>query len=187
MFTGLVQEIGTIRRVETAGGAGDLRLTIAFQTIERSRLGLGASICVDGVCLTVAALDGDGFTADVSGETLRITTLGSKKAGARVNLEPSLRAGDSLGGHWVSGHVDGVADRELHEPQLRPFHPPRAHRAVERGLARGVGGETLVSEADHDRGDERDDCRRREVLERGLGDQRGCNGVRGHDVVPRLR
>jgi len=110
MFTGLVQEIGTIRRAQPAGGDGDLRLTIAFQSIERSRLELGASICVDGVCLTVAALGGDSFTADVSGETLRVTTLGAKQAGARVNLEPSLRAGDSLGGHWVSGHVDGVAE-----------------------------------------------------------------------------
>jgi len=110
MFTGLVQEIGTIRRVEPIGGGGDLRLTIAFQSIEPSRLELGASICVDGVCLTVAALAGDSFTADVSGETLRVTTLGSKQAGARVNLEPSLRAGDSLGGHWVSGHVDGIAE-----------------------------------------------------------------------------
>jgi riboflavin synthase len=64
---------------------------------------------VDGVCLTVAELGDDIFTADVSGETLRVTTLGAKGAGARVNLEASLRAGDSLGGHWVSGHVDGVA------------------------------------------------------------------------------
>ena len=62
------------------------------------------------MCLTVAALDGPSFAADVSGETLRVTTLGAKRAGARVNLEPSLRAGDSLGGHWVSGHVDGVAE-----------------------------------------------------------------------------
>jgi riboflavin synthase len=110
MFTGLVQEIGKIRRVEPIGGGGDLRLTITFESIERSRLELGASICVDGVCLTVAALDGNSFTADVSGETLRVTTLGGKQAGARVNLEPSLRAGDSLGGHWVSGHVDGIAE-----------------------------------------------------------------------------
>ncbi len=73
------------------------------------RLELGASICVDGVCLTVAQLDADSFAADVSGETLRVTTLGDKRAGSFVNLEPALRAGDSLGGHWVSGHVDGVA------------------------------------------------------------------------------
>jgi riboflavin synthase len=108
MFTGLVQEVGEIRKVEPRGG--DVRLEVGFRILEATRLGLGASICVDGVCLTVAALDGKCFAADVSGETLRVTTLGAKRAGARVNLEPSLRAGDSLGGHWVSGHVDGVAE-----------------------------------------------------------------------------
>jgi len=112
MFTGLVQEVGEIRAIEPRGapGSADARLVVGFRTIERSRLSLGASICVDGVCLTVTALDSDSFAADVSGETLRVTTLGARKAGSRVNLEPSLRAGDSLGGHWVSGHVDGVAE-----------------------------------------------------------------------------
>jgi riboflavin synthase len=113
MFTGIVQEIGAIARIETRGNAGapaDLRIEVSFATIARERLNLGDSICVDGVCLTVAALGASSFHADVSGETLRLTTLGAKSAGARVNLEPALRAGDSLGGHWVSGHVDGVAE-----------------------------------------------------------------------------
>lgn len=112
MFTGLVQEVGEIRRLEPRNGAGgaDARLVVGFRAIERARLELGASISVDGVCLTVAQLDADSFTVDVSGETLRVTTLGDKRAGGRVNLEPALRAGDSLGGHWVSGHVDGVAE-----------------------------------------------------------------------------
>ena len=112
MFTGLVQEVGEIRRLEPRNGAGgaDARLVVGFRAIQRVRLELGASICVDGVCLTVAQLDADSFAADVSGETLRVTTLGDKRAGSLVNLEPSLRAGDSLGGHWVSGHVDGVAE-----------------------------------------------------------------------------
>lgn len=116
MFTGLVQEVGEVRSVEPraastgAAGGTDVRIVVAFRSLERSRLELGASICVDGVCLTVAALERDSFAADVSGETLRVTTLGAKRAGARVNLEPSLRAGDSLGGHWVSGHVDGIAE-----------------------------------------------------------------------------
>lgn len=117
MFTGLVQEVGTIAAVEPRAGTGhaggttaDLRLKVSFGSIDRARLGLGASICVDGVCLTVAALGGEDFVADVSGETLRVTTLGAKRVGARVNLEPALRAGDSLGGHWVSGHVDGIAE-----------------------------------------------------------------------------
>jgi riboflavin synthase len=113
MFTGIVQEIGIVRRNETRGTAGspaDSRIEVGFSTIARDRLNLGDSICVDGVCLTVAALDAASFQADVSGETLRVTTLGARQTGARVNLEPALRAGDSLGGHWVSGHVDGIAE-----------------------------------------------------------------------------
>jgi riboflavin synthase len=113
MFTGIVQEIGAIRRIEARGIAGspkDLRIEVGFAAIARDRMNLGDSVCVDGVCLTVAALEPTSFHADVSGETLRVTTLGSKQAGARVNLEPALRAGDSLGGHWVSGHVDGIAE-----------------------------------------------------------------------------
>ena len=111
MFTGIVQEIGSVIRVEPhAGPEGreDRRLAISFSAI--ARVALGDSICVDGVCLTVAAIEPGAFVADVSGETLRVTTLGTKSAGARVNLEPALRAGDSLGGHWVSGHVDGIAE-----------------------------------------------------------------------------
>ena len=112
MFTGLVQEVGEIRASSRVvrRAAPTPRLVMGFRDDRTSRLSLGASICVDGVCLTVAALDSDSFAADVSGETLRVTTLGARKAGSRVNLEPSLRAGDSLGGHWVSGHVDGVAE-----------------------------------------------------------------------------
>jgi riboflavin synthase len=113
MFTGIVLEIGEIRRTEAragAGGASDRRLEIACATIPRERLELGASVSVDGVCLTVAAQGPGSFFADVSGETLAVTTLGAKSDGARVNLEPALRAGDALGGHWVSGHVDGLAE-----------------------------------------------------------------------------
>jgi riboflavin synthase len=116
MFTGIVQEIGRIRRVEPragasdAPGAQDCRLEISFAHLARERLGLGESICVDGVCLTVAELLAESIIADVSVETLNVTTLGGKQAGAPVNLEPALRAGDSLGGHWVSGHVDGIAE-----------------------------------------------------------------------------
>jgi riboflavin synthase len=113
MFTGIVQEIGELRRIEAlagAGGGADRRIEIACAAISRERLELGASVAVDGVCLTVAAHGAGSFFADVSGETLAVTTLRDRQAGARVNLEPSLRAGDSLGGHWVSGHVDGIAE-----------------------------------------------------------------------------
>src|SRR5688572_32029179 len=96
MFTGIVQEIGSVRRVEPRsggkpveqGGAQDCRLEICFARIARQRLGLGDSVCVDGVCLTVAELTADSFVADVSGETLRVTPPAAKQAGPRVNLEP---------------------------------------------------------------------------------------------------
>ena len=156
MFTGLVQEIGTIRALEPRGGAGgsDLRLTIGFRAIERSRLGLGASICVDGVCLTVTALGAGSFAADVSGETLRVTSLGSKSVGARVNLEPSLRVGDELGGHWVSGHVDGVARVLALEHDARSLRvllvaPPALARYIARKGSVTLDGVSLtVNEVD---------------------------------------
>ena len=113
MFTGIVQEIGALKSIEARAGSGaaeDRRIEVSYASIARDRLNLGDSICVDGVCLTVAAHGASSFFADVSGETLRVTTLGARAAGARVNLEPALRAGDSLGGHWVSGHVDGIAE-----------------------------------------------------------------------------
>jgi riboflavin synthase len=89
------------------------------------------------VCLTVATLDGDSFTADVSGETLRVTTLGAKRGGERVNLEPSLRAGDSLGGHWVSGHVDGLAEVVATERDARSlFVRLQAPASLARYIAR---------------------------------------------------
>src|SRR4051812_13070775 len=111
MFTGIVQEIGELRRIEAlagAAGGSDRRIEVGC-SFARDRLAPGASVSVDGVCLTVAAHGAGSFFADVSGETLAVTTLGTRQAGARVNLEAALRAGDSLGGHWVSGHVDGVA------------------------------------------------------------------------------
>jgi len=156
MFTGLVREIGTIRKLEPRDGNGgsDLRLAIGFRDIDRSRLGLGASICVDGVCLTVAALSADNFTADVSGETLRVTTLGGKTAGARVNLEPSLRVGDELGGHWVSGHVDGVArvlalDRDARSLRVLLDAPPGLARYIARKGSVTLDGVSLtVNEVD---------------------------------------
>jgi riboflavin synthase len=156
MFTGLVRDIGTIRKLEPRGGNGgsDLRLVIVFRDIERSRLGLGASICVDGVCLTVAALGADSFTADVSGETLRVTTLGRKAEGARVNLEPSLRVGDELGGHWVSGHVDGVAevlalDRDARSLRVSLGAPTELARYIARKGSVTLDGVSLtVNEVD---------------------------------------
>jgi riboflavin synthase len=107
MFTGIVQDMGRIERREPR--AGDLRLTIACERLDLSRTQPGDSICVQGCCLTAIELHGRTFVTDISRETLNLTTLGELVAGARVNLEPSLRLGDELGGHLVSGHVDGIA------------------------------------------------------------------------------
>jgi riboflavin synthase len=106
MFTGII--IGTGRVVSIDEKGGDLELAIDAAALDPSRLGLGESVSVQGACLTVTGRDGAVFRADVSRETMAKTTLGVLGRGSRVNLEPSLRAGDALGGHMVSGHVDAV-------------------------------------------------------------------------------
>ncbi|HJS89338.1 MAG TPA: riboflavin synthase [Steroidobacteraceae bacterium] len=108
MFTGIVQDVGEVVSLEKRGG--DLRLTIAFDRLDPSGIHLGDSICVQGCCLTAVEIRGRSFTADLSRETLSLTTLGDLITGSPVNLEPSLKAGDPLGGHLVSGHVDGIGE-----------------------------------------------------------------------------
>lgn len=108
MFTGIVQDVGEVASLEKRGG--DLRLTIAFDRLDPSGIHVGDSICVQGCCLTAVELRGRSFTADLSRETLSLTTLGDLITGSPVNLEPSLKAGDPLGGHLVSGHVDGIGE-----------------------------------------------------------------------------
>jgi riboflavin synthase len=105
MFTGLIQGTGTLLRVEHHGPDAGMVIQANY-TMEK--LSLGESVAVDGVCLTVTAFKGNVFTADVSAETLSRTTLGRKLPGARFNLERALRMGDRLGGHLVSGHIDGI-------------------------------------------------------------------------------
>ena len=106
MFTGIIIATGRVASIEER--EGDLRLGIDAPTLDLGRLGLGDSVSVQGVCLTVTALDRSIFHADVSRETMAKTTLGTLVPGSRVNLEPALRAGDALGGHLVNGHVDAV-------------------------------------------------------------------------------
>jgi riboflavin synthase len=108
VFTGIVQDVGTVRARENRGG--DAHMVIAFDRLKSTDFRIGDSICVQGCCLTAVELLDDAFSADVSRETLSLTTLGDLAVGSPVNLEPSLRAGDSLGGHLVSGHVDGLAE-----------------------------------------------------------------------------
>jgi riboflavin synthase len=106
MFTGIIQSVGEVRRLEPRGG--DVRLTIGTGRLSLKTAALGDSIAVNGVCLTAVTLAADAFAADVSRETLALTTLGGLAPGRPVNLEPALTLATPLGGHLVSGHVDGV-------------------------------------------------------------------------------
>jgi len=106
MFTGIVQGVGTVRAIDQRGG--DVTLLFDTGKVSLTGIAIGDSIAVSGACLTATRIDGSTFTADVSRETLDLTTLGHCVVGARVNLEMALRAGQALGGHYVTGHVDGV-------------------------------------------------------------------------------
>ena len=106
MFTGII--VATGRVASLAEQSGDLELGIDAAALDLPRIAVGDSVSVQGACLTVTRKDGTHFYADVSRETMAKTTLGTLSPGSRVNLEPSLRAGDPLGGHYVSGHVDAV-------------------------------------------------------------------------------
>ncbi len=107
MFTGIVQAIGEVRAITRRGG--DVELLIGGAGLSLEGVAIGDSISVAGCCLTVTRLAPDAFAADASLETLQVTTLGGWRPGQRVNLEKALRAGDALGGHYVTGHVDGIA------------------------------------------------------------------------------
>jgi riboflavin synthase len=106
MFTGIVQGIGTVRAVEPRGG--DVTLWIDGGSVSFADVEVGGSIAVSGACLTATRIEGNAFAADVSRETLALTTLGSAVAGSPVNIEKALQAGQALGGHYVTGHVDGM-------------------------------------------------------------------------------
>jgi len=106
MFTGIVQALGRI--VAITPKEGDVELKIAAGTSMLSGVSIGDSICVNGCCLTATRIEGETFAADVSRETLAVTTLRDWTVGTRVNLENALRVGQPLGGHYVSGHVDGI-------------------------------------------------------------------------------
>ena len=108
MFTGIIESVGKIARMEPKGG--DMRLRIETGKLDLGDVKLGDSIAVNGVCLTVVELPGDGFWADVSLETLAHTSFNQLKTGSPVNLEKALTPTTRLGGHMVSGHVDGLGE-----------------------------------------------------------------------------
>jgi riboflavin synthase len=114
VFTGLIREVGTVRAVE--GGVDGVRLTIDAPATARDAQ-VGDSVAISGVCLTVVARDEPALAFDAVPETLERSSLGRLEPGARVNVEPALRAGEALGGHYVQGHVDGVGTVRSVEPE----------------------------------------------------------------------
>jgi riboflavin synthase len=114
VFTGLIREVGTV--VARRGGAGGVRLEVDAPQIAAASA-LGDSVAIDGVCLTVVARTGSSLAFEAVPETLDRTALATLEPGSRVNLEPALRAGEPLGGHYVQGHVDGVASLRSADPE----------------------------------------------------------------------
>ncbi len=140
MFTGIIQAVGEIIAIDALHG--DSRLQIESGGLDLESVRLGDSIAVNGVCLTVIELGPKVFVADVSQETLGLTTLGELNPGGSVNLEPSLSLASSLGGHLVSGHVDGVAELVSLQPDARST---RMAFAVPPALARYIARKGSVT------------------------------------------
>lgn len=147
MFTGIIQAIGTLARIEPRGG--DYRLTINTSTLDMTHVALGDSIAVNGVCLTVIQLSGQSFSADLSRETLSLTTLESLTSGSRLNLEKALTLNTPLGGHLVSGHVDGMGHLLERREEARSIHlrieaPPDLARYIAHKGSITVDGASLT-------------------------------------------
>jgi riboflavin synthase len=147
MFTGIVQDVGQIVTLERRGG--DVRLRIAVDRLSLAVTRAGDSIAVSGVCLTALEIDAKGFSADVSNETLSLTTLGTLEVGSRVNLEPALKAGDALGGHLVSGHVDGLGEvlevrEDARSVRMRFACPPSLAKYFARKGSVAIDGVSLT-------------------------------------------
>jgi riboflavin synthase len=150
MFTGLVEDVGTVARADRRSDA--LVLAIRPSRIPLAELTIGESVCHDGCCLTVTDIGRDAFTVLAGQETLSRTTLGALRIGKKVNLERSLRVGDRLGGHWVTGHIDGTGElcarRDLGANlvlQVRTPAPLLRH-VVEKGSI-GLAGVSLTVNA----------------------------------------
>ena len=139
MFTGLIQERGRIALNPSDSGQGGVRLEIAHSTELSEKLAIGASLAVSGVCLTLVRMAPGLSVVELAPETLSRTMLGELSTGDEVNLEPAMRVGDPLGGHWVQGHVDGtltlITRRDLEEHRELEFglDPKIAHWIAEKG------------------------------------------------------
>jgi riboflavin synthase len=156
MFSGIVAERGRLIGEPTPWGEG-LRLAIGHSPALGARLSLGASLAVSGVCLTAVEVSPERTLVELSPETLARSTLGLRRAGDPVNLEPALRLGDALGGHWVQGHVDGtlavVERRQEGEFRVLAFELPAAFArwVVEKGSVALDGVSLTVSALGRDR------------------------------------
>ncbi len=120
MFTGIIESVGRVSRLEPKGS--DARIFVETEKLDLGDVQLGDSIAVNGVCLTAVELPGNGFVADVSGETLSRTAFSQLKVGSAVNLEKALTPTTRLGGHMVSGHVDGVGEVKSRSEDGRSIH-----------------------------------------------------------------
>jgi riboflavin synthase len=157
MFTGLVVERGSLIEDPKPSGQGGVRLEIGLSPGLAERMAIGDSLAVSGVCLTVTENHSSGVSVELSPETLARTTLGDLHRGSEVNLEPALRMGDPLGGHWVQGHVDGTATvmdrRDLVDHRVLAFSipPDLAPLLVEKGSVTVDGVSLTVSALGSDR------------------------------------
>jgi riboflavin synthase len=157
VFTGIVIETGRLIADPAPSGQGGVRLEIGLSPALAGRLAVGDSLAVGGVCLTVTEKGEERVTVELSPETLSRTTLGGLRNGDAVNLEPALRLGDTLGGHWVQGHVDGTARvvdrRDLADHRVLAFSipPDLAPLLVEKGSVTVDGVSLTVSKLVPDR------------------------------------
>ena len=157
MFTGIIQALGSVDSIESKGG--DVRLGININGLDLSEAQLGDSIAVNGVCLTAVVLKKQGFVADVSLETMSKTSLGQLESGSPVNLEKALTLNTALGGHLVSGHVDGVATVVALENDARSMRygfelaPELQHYIAEKGSVTIDGTSLTVNRVENNRFD----------------------------------
>lgn len=133
MFTGIIQRVGSVRAITARGGDVEMVFDVGMGFLDGVQL--GDSIAVNGCCLTVTQLWPDAFSADVSRESLQVTSLKHWQSGCNINLEKALRAGDALGGHYVSGHVDGVGTVQTRDDDARSV---RMRFAVPHALGRYI-------------------------------------------------
>ncbi len=151
MFTGLVEDVGTVVRADRRSDA--LVLAVRPQAMPLAELRVGDSLCHDGACLTVTDVGRDSYTVLAGGETLARTTLGSVRVGSKLNLERAMKLGDRLGGHWVTGHIDAtgelVARRDLGANLVLQVRIPSLMRyIVEKGSIALAGVSLTVNSVD---------------------------------------